>query len=688
MTYIFPRIGFMAGRHVRTERTAAVSDRGFRDDINALRGIAALIVVLFHFGVGGFGGGFAGVDVFFVISGLLMSGIIERGVERGRFSVLGFYAARVRRIVPALMVLCLTLVLMGAILLDPVTLAEVARNATASLLFLSNMLYASTSSYFAESAESNWLLHTWTLSVEWQFYMVYPVVLAVVARWRWLWERRAMVVAIACLASFAATVVLAGRSESFEKYAFFLLPTRAWEMLAGGWLAFAAPQIRSRLAGDALILGGLAAILFSTLALDSAVPWPSLWTAIPVLGTVAILSVARSGAAWAHAPGLQRLGTWSYSLYLLHWPVVAGLHYYGVPMDGWTIAIGLLVSLVLAALSFELVESRLRNAIFGRNGTQAWRWTAIAVGAALLVALPVAAWRSQGFEAVRTAHFDAQTRQRLADYRGAPADWQGMAPCNGQRYLSGHMCVMGAGQPNRVAVIGDSHAEQMLPRFAMLARTRPVEITMFRQQGCAPLPELLWTNSGAHCRNFTEDVFRRVGQEHYPRVVIIGAWAHYFAYPDGVRPGALCAESWRGCRPLTAEQARRDVDRAFATFSDRVRALVDGGALVTVVLQGPDPGEIKPHDYYRRTFFDGAPAMAQDIDRARYEARTARVRAMVIAAAKRGGAQILDPLDSRCGEASCPVFREGEYLFTDSHHTRASAVTQADFAYMDRALMP
>ncbi|QNG48483.1 acyltransferase family protein [Sphingobium yanoikuyae] len=177
----------------------ANNERWFRHDINALRAVAASVVVLFHFHVAGFDGGYVGVDIFFVISGLLMTQIIERSIARGNFSILGFYAARVRRIVPALAVLSLLLVLAGLAFIDPLTLAEIARNAVASVLFVSNILYASQSGYFADASETNWLLHTWTLSAEWQFYMIYPIVLASASRWAWLWRHRLTFLVIGCV---------------------------------------------------------------------------------------------------------------------------------------------------------------------------------------------------------------------------------------------------------------------------------------------------------------------------------------------------------------------------------------------------------------------------------------------------------------------------------------------------------
>jgi peptidoglycan/LPS O-acetylase OafA/YrhL len=692
MTYISSSGEFRSSMNNAPVTSTGPAERSFRKDINALRAVAAAIVVLFHFHVGGFGGGFVGVDIFFVISGLLMMQIIERKVAAGRFSIAEFYMARTRRIVPALAALCLTMLAFGMVFLDPMTLSEIARNALASLLFLSNILYSSFSSYFADSAETNWLLHSWTLSVEWQFYLILPVVMALASRSSLLWRHRKTWIAGACILSFLAAIMIAGRSESFEKYAFFLLPTRAWEMLAGAWLAVAAPQIRSQALSLAMLAFGLASIIFATVIFDAATPWPSLWTAIPVLGTVAILAVGQGSAGlgnagWTRLPGIQTLGTWSYSLYLWHWPIFVGFTYFGVKMGPTAILCGLSLSIVCAMLSYELFETRLRDALFGRAALSWRRGGALTAGVVLLLAVPMTAWTMQGFEGLRTAKFDADTKARLMDYRGAPADWKGMAPCNGQQFYSGHMCVIGAGNANRVAVIGDSHAEQMLPRLVQLSQQN-AEITVMRQQGCPPLPGLFWSRRGDHCHRFTEKAFEQAAAGGFGKVIIISAWVHYFDYPGGAKPGALCAMSWRGCRPITSTAVIEDAKRqAFASFSEHIRRLTAKGIQVAVVQQTPDPNGVRPHDYYQGTFFGGAPHIAPEIDRAAYLARASDIRNSVVQAARTAGATIIDPVETLCGDRSCPVFHNGRYLYTDTHHTRATEVTHPRYAYLDQVML-
>lgn len=206
----------------------------FRPDINGLRAWAVVPVVLFHFGVVGFSGGFVGVDVFFVISGFLMTGIIVpalTGSAPAPFSVWRFYLARALRIWPALMAICAVLLLLGWFGLTSLEYESLAKHVKSSLLFCSNHVYWREAGYFDADAHEKWLLHTWSLSVEWQFYLILPLVLMLI--WRVTRSQHALHAALwgGLLVSFGASLWLLSVKPAF---AFYGLPSRAWEMLSGG----------------------------------------------------------------------------------------------------------------------------------------------------------------------------------------------------------------------------------------------------------------------------------------------------------------------------------------------------------------------------------------------------------------------------------------------------------------------
>ena len=252
---------------------AAAAHEGFRSDINGLRAIAVALVMAFHLGRGHVGGGFSGVDVFFAISGYLMTRIVVGGLESGRFGLRSFYFARARRIIPALAAFCAALWLFGATLLDPWTFERLATNLPYALTFISNIMFANRGGYFAEDARTNWFLHTWSLAVEWQFYLLYPLLL--LALWRWAATRRHIWTILALLAAGSFALALAALPNN-ATLGFYMLPTRAWELLLGGLCVPVERRltlgVKARLA---LHVAGLALIALGVAITHPDTPWPS-----------------------------------------------------------------------------------------------------------------------------------------------------------------------------------------------------------------------------------------------------------------------------------------------------------------------------------------------------------------------------------------------------------------------------
>jgi peptidoglycan/LPS O-acetylase OafA/YrhL len=202
----------------------------FREDINGLRAIAVIAVVLFHFNPSWMPGGFAGVDVFFVISGFLMTGIIFKGIEQENFSILKFYVARANRIIPALAVLCLILLVFGWFYLTPIDYKALGKHAGSSIRFLSNITYWRESGYFDSASHEKWLLHTWSLSAEWQFYIIYPLIIVIMRKFMSVKVMRATFLLGTTLGFIFCIFV----TYKWPNAAYYLLPTRAWEMMIGG----------------------------------------------------------------------------------------------------------------------------------------------------------------------------------------------------------------------------------------------------------------------------------------------------------------------------------------------------------------------------------------------------------------------------------------------------------------------
>ncbi len=323
----------------------------FREDINALRAIAVIAVVIFHFNHAWLPGGFAGVDVFFVISGFLMTMIIVKGLERKTFSIIGFYKARVRRIIPALAFLCFVLMVLGYFLLSPIDYLNMGKHTTASLTFTSNFVYWKESNYFDASAIEKWLLHTWSLSVEWQFYLLYPVALAVLNRFLNLKQLKLLLVATTVLTLLLSIYVTLNTSSA----AYFLLPTRAWQMLAGG-LVFLYPIALGPKAKRFGLTSGLILIVSSFFLFSAQTPWPGYASLLPILGACLVL-ISNNGESLVVDNKLcHMLGKWSYSIYLWHWPIIVAGFYFSLGENWWMV--GLPLSIILGALSFIFIESK------------------------------------------------------------------------------------------------------------------------------------------------------------------------------------------------------------------------------------------------------------------------------------------------------------------------------------------
>lgn len=324
---------------------------GFRYDINALRAIAVLAVLLFHFKVPYFGGGFVGVDVFFVISGYLMTGIIIKGMERGTFTLKEFYSRRVNRIVPELLLMISFVAFVTFYFYLPVDYHEIVKNAIASLLFISNILYAQ-SSYFDASSDNNIFLHTWSLSVEWQFYLVLPLLLIFFNRF-FKSDRNRFLILFVCgiLGIFLLAV---GLTIKFPTYSFYLLPSRTWEMLAGGAVFLVEGRMKV-FRRQAVAIAGYFMIVVCIVFLNDRLPWPGLFTLAPVFATSMVILANSSQFSLFHNGIVQYLGKLSYSLYLWHWPVIVVSSYLGIKFGFLSTALLLAFSTVLATLSYKLV---------------------------------------------------------------------------------------------------------------------------------------------------------------------------------------------------------------------------------------------------------------------------------------------------------------------------------------------
>lgn len=630
--------------------------QGFRSDINALRAFAVLAVIAYHFGILKFQGGFVGVDVFFVISGYLMTAIVVQALQQQRFSFITFYLARARRIVPALWVLCVFLLLMGALLVPvPQDYVMLAKHVYKAMLFVSNNTFYQESGYFAAHANEKWVLHTWSLSVEWQFYLLYPLILW--AAWRCKPTVRCLqwlLIAI-LLASFGCNLVL---SHSFPEYAFFMLPTRAWELVSGGLLytytrqTDIAPKFRLPLQYTGLLL-----LTITVFAYNSTLAWPSYWAVLPVVATLMVMAAQRENRLLQQT-WLQWCGTVSYSLYLWHWPIWVGLHYYGVSSNMLAVVAGLLLTLLLGMASFYWIEQPVRQGL-----SQYYACKSVAVLLSMLLVVYGGAWvvrQNDGF-AGRLNPYLQMVNASIGNSNPRENECQG----NDRKDAAG--CQYG-GETLGLIVMGDSHAQAVIRATEEVLPSKQLHVSDWTMAGCPPLLGLHSTDAKSRCSQHLHKYFEL--QKTLPRQVPILLVARYSNYIEGPSELDLQGqvhppEVYFGRQPYAQRTQRfyQEMDAAV------VRTACELARYRPVYMLKPIPEmPVDVPKYVLKRSWLGLDAHVQLPTRV-YQQRQQRILHSMVQAQKQCGVKLLDPEPILCNKQVCASSdaRGRPYYYDDDH---------------------
>jgi peptidoglycan/LPS O-acetylase OafA/YrhL len=460
----------------------------YRADIDGLRALAVLPVVAFHFNIPLFRGGFVGVDVFFVISGYLITGILLKDFATGRPGWLRrFYARRIRRILPAFLAMTLLTLLAGTVLLFPGELAALGRNALAALFFASNLYLHAQTNYFAAGSESNAFLHTWSLAVEEQFYLLYPPLLYLLHRFAR--DRLPVVLLALAVLSF---VLCVNATETRPQAAFYLPVYRVWELAAGGLLA-ALPglKVRNRLLAEGLGVAGVALILGAAYLYYKKMLYPGVWAAAPVAGALLLIMTGADGRTLASRLLSTRLavhtGRISYSLYLVHWPLFVFVHLaLGRALQWPEQGALVLSSFALAHLSWRFLERPFRR--HGPAGDRSDRRVVLRLGgaAAAVAVLALVLPAAGGFAGRFSPEVDRLAR--YADYDDAPVYRRGScfidAYQQGAEDFRDDPCLAIDPARRNVLLIGDSHAAHLWR--ALDEEVPGVHVLQMTASGCKP----------------------------------------------------------------------------------------------------------------------------------------------------------------------------------------------------------
>ncbi len=555
----------------------------YRSEIDGLRAVAVVPVILFHAGFGAFSGGYVGVDVFFVISGYLITIILLNEIEGGRFSIARFYERRARRILPALTVVMLACLPFAWLWMIPDQLRDFGASLVAVVFFVSNFLFWSEeSSYFAAAAELKPLLHTWSLAVEEQYYLFAPLTLALL--WRFGRRRLFWLVVASAVLGLLAT-------EWGWRYAsranFYLPQFRIWELLAGSICGFLATSHAPR-ASNGLSALGLGLILFAIFAFDENTPFPSLYALVPVGGAALVVLFAHKGtwvARLLSARALVGIGLISYSAYLWHQPLFAFARIRSLvePAPALMMVLALL-SMGLAYLSWRFVEQPFRRRPVPLMPSRRAVFTASSAVGVGFVAIGLYASLSGGVPS-RLAGVapDSYAGKLLASTRRPPLhlDCTPVPPGENRAPLC---AVFTPENPAlRILLIGDSHAGTMLPAFAGVGRNNAVY-----QMALASCPPINRTSLHRAifdigvCEQATRDQLQTVREGNFDVVVLAARWSVY-AGREGRRSFALGPEGDPYFPSLATSRA---------TFASHLAATVkdyrDLGVAVVLIEQVPE----------------------------------------------------------------------------------------------------
>ncbi|MBB6307568.1 acyltransferase family protein [Xanthobacter tagetidis] len=567
----------------------------YRADIDGLRCVAVVPVVLYHAGLSLMPGGFVGVDVFFVISGFLITSIIYNEMVQEKFSFVSFYDRRVRRIFPALYFVLFVSSIFALVILIPVDLVGYGNSMIYTTLFASNFYFWSTAGYFAEASETLPLLHTWSLAVEEQFYLLFPPVLLLVLRLigaRWL----AVVLLVGAGVSLAAS---AWGVFAVPRLTFYLLPTRAWELLIGSLIAVPfLPKIPARL-GSALAASGLVMIAAAILTIDGTMPFPGITALLPCIGAGLVIyggmwssgGLAKSVLEWAPVVYVGRL---SYSLYLWHWPVlVFGRLYLGrSPSAAEAVAL-VALSFALAAFSLRFVEAPFR----GANSLGGRPWLRLGAGAGLIAVTSAVALTftlnhglpgrvSQETLTAEAVRWDRNAlRQRcLVDSPFSFSARQKLPPIEG--------CLAGpgaAGQRYEVVVWGDSQADSLVPAVVDMVAARGWTVREIAMEGCPPLigADLVVVKQdlrGDRCKQFNTQAIEMIRNSPGLKLVVVaGRWS---VWSEG---GSVPADPRYSVDEISGVRSLDNSRRVFArSLEASVRQITETGVAVLLMGQVPE----------------------------------------------------------------------------------------------------
>lgn len=612
----------------------------FRKDINSLRAIAVIAVVLFHFNASWMPGGFAGVDVFFVISGFLMTGLIFRGIEQENFSILKFYVARANRIIPALAALCLVLLVFGWFYLTPLDYKELGKHVGSSVGFLSNIVYWREAGYFDAASHEKWLLHTWSLSAEWQFYIIYPLVLVAMGKFMSLKAMKETVLVGAVLGFIFCVIA----TYKWPDPAYYLLPTRAWEMMIGG-VAYLYPFKLEENKKRLFEWLGLVLIVMSYVFISKDNLWPGYLAFFPVIGAFLLIQAQRNDSVITGNRAFQKLGKWSYSIYLWHWPlVILGVKY---AID-FNVVIYFVLTVVVGFFSYKFFESNKKN------------YTSLLIILTLFSAYFV--YSENGFSSRVSEKFQLDRKQFHSSYYG------------GSGYGADKFIYINATKNEYDFVfVGDSYGLQ----YSKALDDKGVRVAGLFDHGCLILPNY------SRFLNNKED--KSCSKEYGKLKVKL----------EGNNKPLLLAYSWDGYQKILVDKGSDEklditTDEYFKVISSELGVIFkeNGVNRKYFILGVPQRAKINAFECLARTELLGF-RLFDKCDRTQVENNMKINDYLSDYSKEYGNVYFINPNEFLCRNEKCLIIKDREPIHSDKHHLSvfgAPMVVNGFINYMNEVL--
>ena len=634
--------------------------------IDGLRAVAVLTVILFHFNLLGVSGGYVGVDVFFVISGFLITGILFDKMQKGQFSLLGFYERRARRILPPLFVTC-ALCLVGALVLFvPDDFVQFSKSLEGAAGFASNFIFARWVGYFATSATVKPLLHTWSLAVEEQFYVFFPLLLFGLDR-AFSNRRKTFITSLYLVLGVSLALNLAWLATSPDR-TFYLLHTRAWELMVGAVLVLHLQKIKlSPAAREAMGLAGAALLLACCFLYDRNTPFPGAAAIPPCIAAAAIIWSGLEGrttiARFLSLKPAVAIGLVSYGMYLFHWPVLVFARYYldHDPGTLQTVCCLLLIG-ILSIGSYKFIETPIRS-----GAVLASRKRVFQASLAGLVVMAVA-----GFWGIQSKGFPGRFNGMALAYAAGAQDKAGVADCSKNRDMipsEGSMCRIGLREKKHPDFLlwGDSHAASLAPAVDVMARAAGASGWFINYAGC---PALVKTERADNfidysCARISDEVLAIIKRNKIKNVLLVTRWD---MYAEGWEKGGI--ETTR--EPLIAYAGAHGAITGPSAFApavrDTMRALSDLGVNIWIVKQVP-PTLLNVPTALAKAVYLGEDPKALERPYADIVARRRPVNAAFDAAAQTYPLHFIDPAEQLCPNYShCLIAANGHALYSDNSH--------------------